>query len=74
MAEGDIPLDVHVALVDQLPHRLTAAVAAGVVDPAEARELVLRARLVLQARIATDGVREAGGRGGPGRRGIHPIG
>ena len=47
-----VGLDVHVRLVEELPLRLTAAVAAGVLAPVEARDVVRRARLLLQARIA----------------------
>ena len=47
-----VGLDVHVRLVEELPYRLTAAVAAGALAPAEARDVVQRARLLLQARIA----------------------
>ncbi|MEJ8279686.1 hypothetical protein [Pseudonocardia spirodelae] len=74
MAEGDIPLETHLALVDQLPYRITAAVAAGLLTAPEAREIVLRARLVLQARIATDGVRGAGRGLRPTRPRHHPMG
>ncbi|ANY06950.1 hypothetical protein AFB00_12340 [Pseudonocardia sp. HH130630-07] len=57
MGYQGIGLEVHIRLVDELPHRVLPAVAAGVLSPEEARELVLRARLVLQARLAVDATR-----------------
>ncbi|BBF99062.1 MULTISPECIES: hypothetical protein [Pseudonocardia] len=48
----EIELAEHARLVEEMPVRLTAAVAAGVLQPDEARELLHRARSLLQARSA----------------------
>lgn len=49
----EIDLAEHVRLVEEMPVRLTAAVAAGVLGPDEARELLQRAHAALQARSIT---------------------
>ncbi|GAA1390425.1 hypothetical protein GCM10009613_30970 [Pseudonocardia kongjuensis] len=46
----EIDLAEHARLVEEMPVRLTAAVAAGVLGPDEAHELLRRARTVLRTR------------------------
>ena len=50
----DLDLDEHRALVEGLPARLHALVAAGALTPEEARNCLRRANDVLTARLARD--------------------
>ncbi|MEQ3541896.1 hypothetical protein WHI96_24085 [Pseudonocardia tropica] len=52
MAEDEISLEAHIALVEQLPYRLATVVAVGALTSSEAQDVVSRARLLLQARVA----------------------
>jgi hypothetical protein len=52
LAEDEISLEAHIALVEELPHRIATMVAAGVLTSSEAQDVVSQARLLLQARVA----------------------